>query len=178
MATPTSGSISVGDLRTEFRIPYNQPISLSQFYRNGSFVKDSVTLSTITREPTDGSYLFLEVGTIQSYWEVDVTMEHYVIAKTSSKLVWKGSTILSPTVGEDVDTRVIGGWTYAKGAEMSDGWVSGDYTSGLYRFRYQIRRFKTATSQVASTANRNVPRTGAISLNHLRGVEYARTVFV
>lgn len=178
MATPTSGDISMSDLRREFNIPFNQSFSLSQFYRGGSFVKDSIPLYTITREPTDGSYLFLDVGTIQSYWEIDLTFNLHNIAKTTTKLVWKGSTVLSPTAGDDVDQKVVGGWTYVKGVEKSQRWVSGDFNSGVFRFRHSIRRYKSATSQVASNANRSVPSTGAISLNNLRGVEKDRTVYV
>ena len=51
MALPSSGAISLGDIQTEFG--GTNPISMSEYYRGGSFVTDNNT-----DVPTSGTIAF------------------------------------------------------------------------------------------------------------------------
>lgn len=137
----TSGAISLANLQTAFG--GSNPISLSEYYRNGSYVDG--TQSSTTRQPSSGAYYHAN----NYYW--------YIVGGTELYIVWNGSYVAG--VSHSGSSYTTGGWTYYRSAfQGNDG----------YGDSYSVYRTQTTTSNI----NTNVPTSGTISLDDFYGATY------
>jgi len=121
----------------------SDPISMSEYYRGGSFVP--TTRSTTTREPSSGEYYS---GSYQ--WNTSAGDPGYCVG-----FIWNGTTT---NVGQRVTSFSTGGSTYFQGTLQSSGKSVDSYSI-----------FRTTTSTVS--INTGVPSSGTISISQLFGAE-------
>ena len=144
MTLQTSGAISLSQVQSEYG--GGNPISMSEYYRSGSYVLGSGT--TTTRVPTSGD--------ANSFGG---TTKWFVNPNGTYNAFWSGSSVTGARAGNtSVPTSVtIGPITYYRGSYESWNQYTG-YRYGLYRV-------------ITATVNRNtgVPSSGAISLNNFYG---------
>lgn len=143
MALPSSGAISLLALQNEYG--GSSPISLSEYYRNGAYVPNSIT-STV-REPSSGEYY-----TNGSYMWVC----YAGTANETILLYWAGADLGAPY--GFYTSVTIGGYTYYRGSFRETTKIpSWDYY-GIYR-----------TSSSTIYVNQSVPTSGTISLSNFYG---------
>lgn len=151
MTLQTSGAISLANLQTEYG--GSNPVSLSEYYRNGSYVPDSITTSTVVREPASG-YSYSLTSPKYFFNRVNSTPNQFTIW-------WNNVNILSaheaPT---GFSSWTSGGWTYYKGPNLK-------YTSYNYSFYNDIYREQGGTT--TTYVNQSVPVSGTISLSQFYG---------
>lgn len=149
MALQSSGAISLANLQGEYG--GSNPISLSEYYRNGPYVPNSITTGTIVREPSSGEYGTLyngdyawleQYGTIMINW---ATVQVYNAASTATSIT-------------------VGSYTYYRGTYL------GDVTDakGMFLFS-QYAIYRTSGSSTTIYVNQNVPTSGTISLSQFYG---------
>lgn len=146
MTLQTSGSITLAQVQSEFG--GSNPISMSEYYRGGSYVPTTVGTSA-------GSYSSY-YGTLNSYyWEDTVG---------SLVLKWNGSTVYS---GSSSSTTIsAGGYQYNKGTQFSSSGGGSGGKGGPTTYYYRIRR---RTSGSSTTVNTNIPASSTISMNQFYG---------
>ena len=142
MALPSSGAISLLDLQNEYG--GSSPISLSEYYRNGAYVPNSI--SSVVREPSSGDYY-----TAQSYEWVEQP------AGTVLVVFWAGADAGVPN-GYVGTSYTVGSYTYYRGAYRSTDSSFGFIFNGIYR-----------TSGSSILVNQSVPTSGTISLSNFYG---------
>lgn len=139
MTLQTSGAISLSQVQSEYG--GSNPISMSEYYRNGSNVPSTVTGSA-------GAWSSYQ-GNINTYYWNDF-----------GGLRWNNVTISSSASGTLI---TIGSYQYQRGTFFaSESGGKGSVTISYYR----VRRRTAATSQ---TVNTNVPTSGSISMNDFYG---------
>ena len=139
MALQTSGAISLSQVQGEFG--GSNPISMSEYYRNGSYVP-----STITTTSTTGWY-----GQFSPLWT------WIVPAGTSTyQAYWNGTNVGSGS-GSSI---TVSGYTYDVGSLWN---TISDKTGTTYY--YQIRR----TGSTSTTVNSSIPTSGTISMSQFYG---------
>jgi hypothetical protein len=117
MPLQTSGAISLSQVQSEFG--GSNPISMSEYYRGGSYV------------PTTGS------GSYSSY-QANLQSPQYYFTNHGI-VVWNGSQVANVSAGSTSATA--GGYTYQRGSLYTT--ISGKYSSTSY---YYVRRGTAATS--------------------------------
>ena len=139
MALQTSGTISLSQVQGEFG--GSNPISMSEYYRNGSYVP-----STITTTSTTGWY-----GQLSPLWS-------WVVASGTStyQAYWNGTAVGSGS-GSSI---TVSGYTYDVGSLWNT--ISGKSGTTYY---YQIRR----TGSTSTTVNSSIPTSGTISMSNFYG---------
>lgn len=143
MALPSSGAISLLDLQNEYG--GSSPISLSEYYRNGPYVPNSI--GSTVREPSSGDYY-----TSGSY--------EWLTYSDGTVLVvyWAGADTGIPN-GYGGTSYTVGSYTYYRGSYRSGPDPKfGFYNYGVYR-----------TSGSSTLVNQNVPTGGQISLSNFYG---------
>ena len=149
MALQGSGAISFLQMQSEFGGA--NPISMSEYYRGGSYVPTSVGLPAgpwssyqAIREPY-GGYGF-----------------HFVYSSLNFTYISWG-----PLVGSfqgNLTTAVVDGFEYERGSQFYyQGQSKGSFETQAF---YMVRRRTTSTSL---TVNTGIPASGAISMNQLYG---------
>lgn len=146
----SSGAISLSQVQGHWG--GGNPISMSEYYRNGSYVPsiytETTTTTTTTNQPSSGflhtvpSTRWFTVGGVANiYWN------------SSSALVTAAATATSVTSG---------GWTYYRGTLMVTQYTLASFS---------IRRQQTTTSSSTTTTNINtgIPSSGTISMNQFYG---------
>lgn len=141
MTLQASGAISFSEIRDEYGD--SGSVSMSEFYRNGSLVPDTVVEVGSTVGPRG---YFFGVGT-----NVDGTNYYWVISSTA---VWNNSTVSSNTGG--ATSFIAGGFQYFRGAFF--------YNDGAENY-YQISR----RSYSNTPANQDVPESGTVTLSDFYG---------
>ena len=151
MTLQTSGAISLADLQTEYGGA--NPISISEYYRNGSYVPNSITTSTVVREPSTGySY---SLAPPYYYWMRQATTPNRFY------VYWNGTAILSAwEAPSGLSNWTSGGWTYYKGPNLK-------YSSYGVNFYNDIYRQQGGTS--TTNVNQSVPTSGTVSLSNYYG---------
>tara|TARA_B110000211_G_scaffold13863_1_gene14412 strand:- start:559 stop:1032 length:474 start_codon:yes stop_codon:yes gene_type:complete len=153
MALQTTGAISFSQMQTEFGGA--NPISLSEYYKNGAYVPSTVGSSA----GSWGSYVSPPTTTYR--WQVLWSGSSLL----STQLKWNGTTVYSSTT-DSTSTQFDGvsGYDYGKGTlySTSGGTKNDPFTTKVY----YIRRRTTATSQ---TVNANIPTSSTISMNNMYG---------
>ena len=150
MTLQTSGAISLANLASEYSD--SQPNSLSEFYRNGGKVPNSITVNVPA-----GSYS-TQYNVNTHYWRVGIF----------SELRWANVSINSGAMtSQTATTFSSGGYDYERGAFVANI-VQG---SGKVAFTYAYYQIKRRTSATTSTqnVNQNVPTSGTISLSQFYG---------
>ena len=131
----------------------SNPISLSEYYRGGSFVP--TTRSTTVREPTSGEY-YSWPSNPYTWWE-----QLYSGSPLYATARWFGTSYNAPSYTSTSVTS--GAYTYFRGAlqrYLSDSYGNGYALYGLYR-----------TSGSTISINTSVPSSGTISISQLYGAE-------
>ena len=137
----TSGAISFSQLQSHFG--GGNPISMSEYYRNGSYVPSIYTQTTTTTTTQGPTYHY------SNYYVTDYS--------GSTSFRWNGSWIVQNTTGNSYTT---GGWTYYRDAyKFNDG----------YGNWYWIRRSRTTSSTTTTNINTGIPSSGTISMNQFYG---------
>lgn len=145
MTLQTSGAISLSQVQSEFG--GSNPISMSEYYRGGSYVPTTVGSGA-------GSWSSY-YGTLYTYYWADTA--------TSLTLVWNGTTVY--TVGSSSATSITaGGYEYQRGSFFSS--TGGGKGGGPSTSYYKIRRRTTGSS---TTVNTSIPSSGTISMNQFYG---------
>jgi len=155
----TSGAISFSQLQSRFG--GSNPISLSEYYRNGSYVDGTITTttSTTTRQPSSGGYYSYNVPLYMwsEYYDWYGNYEY-------TTLHWANSP-QSPfaTLYSNVSSYTTGGSTYYRGSFVD--WDDyGDY--------YKIYRQQTSTTTTTTNINTGIPTSGTLSMNQFYGATY------
>jgi len=144
MTLPSSGTISIGDLRTEFSGPTLS--SMSDYYRDGGYVPSTGT----SREPATG-YNF-SLTSPQYVWTVDTYYAAY--GSTGVFITWNGINVFSQYYSYPPSSVTVSGSTYYTGTYQSN--AGAVYYYSLYR---------TTTGDI----NTGVPTSGTISLSDFYG---------
>jgi hypothetical protein len=145
MALQSSGAISLANLQSEYGGA--NPISISEYYRNGPYVPNSITTgTTVTEGPfyNSGSPAYVWIGGYDNTNEI-------------LQIIWNGSS-LNPS-GASGTSWTSGIYTYYRGAQQSDDGKSNRY--------YSVSR--TYGSSTTTYVNQNVPTSGQISLSQFYG---------
>lgn len=152
MATlQSNGAISIGNIQTVMGGP--NPASLSEYYRGGTYVPSTRTVTTSEGPFYSQTYPLY-------YWEVI-----YGVAEGSppvyySHIQGQWNNTFVGLVGDEYTTSyTTGGYTYYKGSFM--------YYDGSDSSFYRISRSSTTTTNI----NTNVPTSGTIKLSNFYGAE-------
>lgn len=143
MTLPSSGTISIGDLRTEFSGP--TPSSLSDYYRNGGYVPTTGTV----REPATGYNFSLSSPTY--IWQYDTT--YSALGQTGLSIYWNNTNVFNNYYASPPTSVTVSGSTYYQGIyQTASGAI---YYYSLYR--------------TTSVDNSGIPTSGTISLSDFYG---------
>lgn len=154
MALPTSGTISINDLRVEFGDSGSS--SLSEFYRGGGLVP--ATATTTTYEPSSTTYNY-SLTSPQYGWVQNESSPFTVY------LYWNDVELVQfadSSFGATSSYTHTDGWTYIRTASPSATGIDlGDIIVSVF----PIRRQQTTTTDI----NTSVPTSGTISLSNFYG---------
>lgn len=147
----SSGEISLSQVQSHWG--GSNPISMGEYYRNGSYVPSTVTVTTTTttttREPSSGSNLSLTNP--QTQW--------YTFGAAGGITVrWAGSTIVSSYDPWTATSLTSGGWTYYRDTYYSQ-------TYGVISYRVYRQQTTTSSSSTNTNINTGIPTSGTISMN-------------
>lgn len=150
MTLQTSGAISLANLASEYTD--SQPNSLSEFYRNGGKVPNSIT----TNVPA-GSYV-TQYGQTTYYWRVGIY----------SEIVWNNVSINQGALtSSSATTYSAGGYDYERGSFVGNVTTGSGKSSFTWQY-YQVKR-RTSATTTTTNVNQNVPTSGTISLSQFYG---------
>ena len=141
MALQSSGAISLSQVQGEFG--GSNPISMSEYYRNGSYVPSTISSTTTT------AWQYSLSASPYYYWSV---------AGSVTNIQWNSTSIGSPAASATSFTA--GGYTYERGT-LIDTISSKSGTS----YFYQVRR----TGSTSTTVNSSIPTSGTISMSNFYG---------
>ena len=117
MSTPTSGAISINDLRNEFEITgSNLGSAMNNYYRTGSlqYLANVVGNHNIPTSGTISLYNFYNTRNEYYYWPNFSVYDDYGSKYLSRQWRWNGSII-----GYNNNTTfTTGGYTYYRGSPM------------------------------------------------------------
>ena len=151
----TSGAISFSQLQSHFG--GGNPIYMSEYYRNGSYVPSiytvTTTTTTTTRSPGSGSNY--------SVWNGSSGYEWRVIGTSSTQIYW-GSSTITTGASSSATSYTSGGWTYYRST-----FVVQNYS--IYRYRIYRQQTTTSTSTTTTNINTGIPSSGTISMNQFYG---------
>jgi hypothetical protein len=158
VALPTSGTISINDLRVEFGDSGSS--SLSEFYRGGGLVPSTQTTSTTTYEPSATTFEYSLVSPLYG-WVQDESSPFTIY------LYWNNVELVQFTdssFGATSSYTHTDGWTYVRASSPSATGIDlGDIIVSVF----PIRRQKTTTTVI--NINTGVPTSGTISLSNFYG---------
>jgi len=155
MTLQSSGTISLSQLQGEYG--GSNPISLSEYYRNGSLVPNALTSSSTG----PGAYTAYQYNVNSYYWSTFVF----------GSIRWNNSTITSNNTGISYNSTTfsIGGYDYQRGTyvqSITSGSGKSTATVAYYRVR---RRQSSVTTTTSTPVNQSVPTSGQISLSQFYG---------
>lgn len=159
MALPSSGTLALSQIQSEYG--GSNPISMSEYYRNGAYVPNSITTSVTVREPTSG----------YSYQSFAPT---YIWAANDPAVNPSGSTVVAYIDWNNVriytgdgsftgSSYTSGGYTYYKGVKQEDIYTKSGYLFTLYSI------YRTYQSTTTIYVNQSVPTSGTISISNFYG---------
>lgn len=148
-----SGAISIGNLNSHFP---GSGTSMSNFYRGGSRVPSSKTVTTVTRQPASGEFYSMSFPAFA--WSDGAY----------SGIFWNNESLPVNTNG--VSSVTTGGWTYFPGSLRRTDAVGADaYSPGSPGYSRAV--FRTQTSSSTTSINQGIPASGTISLSQFYGAE-------
>ena len=137
MALQGSGTITLAQVQSEFG--GSNPISMSEYYRGGSYVPTTVT----------GSY---------SSYQFSISAYHWLTYGNTVTIEWNNSVVYTTTSGNPSTTSLTtGGYDYNRGTLQ---YTSGGGKGGTPVYYYQVRRRSSS-----ETVNTSIPASGQISMN-------------
>lgn len=150
MALQTSGAISLANLQSEYG--GSNPISMSEYYRNGGLVPNSISSTG------PGSYTSYQYSRNSTDWNV------YIFGTIN----WSGSNIVSSSlsIGTTTTSFSTGGYDYQRGSLQETITISGKITT--ITNHYSVRR-RLSSVTTTTSINQSVPTSGAISLSNFYG---------
>lgn len=148
----SSGAISINDIKNLFGGPASP--ALSNYYRGGSYIPSTKTVSTLLREPTTGENYSGQSGAY--VWRY--------ITTGSKDVVWNNVIVANPIYSTDTSITV-GAYTYYRGTLM----YSSQGAYGTWNYYYGV--YRTSGSSSTVNINTNIPTSGAISLSQFYGAE-------
>lgn len=154
MTLQTSGSISLADLASEYTD--SPPYSMSEFYRNGGKVPNSVTVNVPAGSYTSQQYR----ATAPVYWWR---------AAVLTQIIWNG-TVVGPSgaiISSTATSYSYGGYDYARGAFVANVTL-GTGKNAFTAPNYKVKRRTSATTS-SQSVNQNVPTSGQVSLSQFYG---------
>ena len=157
MALQTSGAISFSQMQSEFGGA--NPISLSEYYKNGSYVPSTVggAAGSWGSYTTSANY-FYNMHNISN-----IGVNYWVVYANGS------TTAVGTNLTLDSNNRVvIGSYEYERAATAHTFYVPSGKTSAgqdsYYSYHYRKR-----TASTSVTVNANIPTSGVISMNNMYG---------
>jgi len=144
MTLQTSGAISLSQVQSEFG--GGNPISMSEYYRGGSYVPTSVGGSA-------GAWSGYQANASTYYWSV---------VGNANYLEWANVNVGG--FSSSASSHTSGGYEYEKGTLFTSS--GGGKGGGPVTYYYRIRRRSTGSSTVVNT---NVPASGTISMSNFYG---------
>ena len=166
----TSGTLSLSTIQTV--MGGANPISMSEYYKNGSYVPSTKSVSTYV--PSSGYFNFSSGG---YYWRTTAASTGgYPASQTGGDflLQWAGVNIVNMTtsIAADLTTYTTGGFTYERGGYYSEdlAYTPGGYgqSTTYYTYtHYQLRRLQVTST----TINASVPTSGPISISNFYQTE-------
>lgn len=150
MALQSSGAISLANLQSEYG--GSNPISMSEYYRNGGLVPNSISSTG------PGSYTSYQYSRNSTDWNV------YIFGTIN----WSGSNIVSSSlsIGTTTTSFSTGGYDYQRGSLQETITISGKITT--ITNHYSVRR-RLSSVTTTTSINQSVPTSGAISLSNFYG---------
>ena len=138
MALQGSGTITLAQVQSEFG--GSNPISMSEYYRGGSYVPTTVT----------GSY---------SSYQFSISAYHWLTYGNTVTIEWNNSVVYTTTSGNPSTTSLTtGGYDYNRGTLQ---YTSGGGKGGTPYYWYNVRR-----RSASETVNTNIPASGQIAMNN------------
>ena len=138
MALQGSGTITLAQVQSEFG--GSNPISMSEYYRGGSYVPTAIT----------GSYTSYQWNITTYFWRV--------YGSNTITIEWNNTVVYTTTSGSGSTTDVTtGGYDYNRGTLQ---YSSGGGKGGTPYYWYNVRR-----RLASETVNTNIPASGQISMN-------------
>jgi hypothetical protein len=149
MPLQTSGAISLSQVQAEFGGA--NPVSMSEYYRGGSYVPSTRATSSTVREPSSGT-VNGDSSPLAAVWNTSSANGGVLIAWPSGTTIVQGAT-------PGITSYTSGGSTYYRGSFHDSDQYAGTF--------YNLHRVRT----VASTTNINtsIPASGTISMNQFYG---------
>ena len=138
MALQGSGTITLAQVQSEFG--GSNPISMSEYYRGGSYVPTAIT----------GSYTSYQWNITTYFWRV--------YGSNTITIEWNNTVVYTTTSGSGSTTDVTtGGYDYNRGTLQ---YSSGGGKGGTPYYWYNVRR-----RLASETVNTGIPASGQISMN-------------
>ena len=168
MTLQADGTISINDLAGEYG--GSAPHALSEYYRNGSLVPDTITtgqdtfawgLSSDTSwfNGDGGNYVFSPAGVAEYWFYTSNVLRYNVTSFAYPFYISIGGSGSNPPSGLGQDYEE---WS-PRTQYLSD--ASGTY----YGLRIKVYVSVQTGSQTTTSVNQNVPTSGAISLSNFYG---------
>ena len=132
----------------------SNPISMSEYYRGGSYVPTTTT-STVTQNST-----FRYNSYPRYFWNVEY-MDGYEGASSGTSTTWANVQVWMIGLNTSLTSYTSGGYTYYRGTLRVQ--INFDY--GRYSKYYEVYRTYVSTTSI----NTSVPSSGTISLSQLYG---------
>ena len=161
----SSGAISLNDIKTLFGGPASP--SMANYYRGGSYIPSSKTVSSIVYEPPNGSTFYGVVPKLTNgYWWIGGLYQAVWFTFNALTVWWNGVTIASG-VATSTASITVGAYTYYKGTDLAYN----SYNTGCYCAQqgFYVRRTSGGSSSVS--INTGIPASGAVSMNQFYGAE-------
>lgn len=143
MTLQTSGAISYSQLQTEFG--GSNPISASEYYKNGSYVPSSVSVSTTVYDSQR-----IQLWTTYA-WKADADGKGVSVH-------WAGVRVYdNPNASSGTTSVTVGIYTYTRGSF---------YGATPDNYYYVARNYPSTTT---TTVNTSIPTSGTLSLSNFYG---------
>lgn len=161
----SSGAISIGDIKNLFGGPGNP--SLSNYYRGGSYIPATKTISSTTRQPASGEYY-----NRGSYgYQLAEGWHRWVSSGSPTQNFCQSAyyVYVFQNVAGEFNSYSTGGWTYFKGSYRASGYYNDGYStpSTIYFHGYYREQYSSTTVSI----NTGIPSSGQISLSQFYGAE-------
>jgi hypothetical protein len=161
----SSGAISIANIKNLFGGPASP--SMANYYRGGSYIPSTKTVSSIVYEPPNGSTFYGVTPKLTNgyYWIGGLYQAVWFSFNTRS-LWWNGSNLMS-NIADATTSVTIGAYTYYKGTDLAYS----TYNTSCYCYQngWYVRRTSGGSSTVS--INTGIPASGQISMNQFYGAE-------
>jgi hypothetical protein len=165
----SSGAISIANIKNLFGGPASP--SFANYYRGGSYIPSTKTVSTLVIEPTglaDTRYGVTPVLRNGSWYLEHMYKGVWFITNTNLHTLWWNDSRFVTSVSGLGTSYSYGGYTYYM---SSVSWTS-QFSTSCYCYQwyaYGIRRTSGGSSTVS--INTGIPSSGQISMNQFYGAE-------